>query len=240
MHINQYNGDISFSVDYDVDQSNVPTTINIEIEIEDNGGLKDMCLVIIYIEDINDNAPTFNATSYTFTTTVFTVSGTSIGTVHATDADGTSNALISYTIDQTSPYKDMFILSNDGSLITLLSFSNFSVGQLLTFKVIAGDNGSPSLKTKVDISIIVMNVNSPLPVTNSNSSQPETLLAVAMETGNSPGITETSEWTILIAVTAFGVLLSILAIGCQIRKNRRQSSGKEIEDIQRNSPKKET
>jgi hypothetical protein len=37
-----------------------------------NGGLKDTCLVIIYIEDINDNAPTFNATRYTFTTTVFT------------------------------------------------------------------------------------------------------------------------------------------------------------------------
>jgi hypothetical protein len=239
VHINQSNGSISFSVDYDVDQSNVPTIINIEIEIEDNGGLKDTCLVIIYIEDINDNAPTFNATRYTFTTTVFTVSGTSIGTVHATDADGTSNALISYTVDQTSPYKDMFILTNDGSLITLLSFTDFSVGQLLTFKVIADDNGSPSLKTEVNISIIVMNVNSSLPVPNSNSSQPVTLLAVAMETGNSPEITETSEWTILIVVTAFGVLLSILAIGCQIRQNRRQSSGKEIKDIQRNSPQKE-
>jgi hypothetical protein len=66
-----------------------------------------------------------------------------------------------------------------------------------------------------------------------------TLLAVAMETGNSPEITETSEWTILLVVTAFGVLLSILAIGCQIRQNRRQSSGKEIKDIQRNSPQKE-
>jgi hypothetical protein len=54
----------------------------------------------------------------------------------------------------------MFILSNDGSLITLLSFTDFSVGQLLTFKVIADDNGSPSLKTEVNISIIVMNVNS--------------------------------------------------------------------------------
>jgi hypothetical protein len=64
VHINQSNGSISFSVDYDVDQSNVPTIINIEIEIEDNGGLKDTCLVIIYIEDINDNAPTMILYTY--------------------------------------------------------------------------------------------------------------------------------------------------------------------------------
>lgn len=196
--------------------------------------------MIICIEDINDNAPTFNATRYTFTTTVFTTSGTPIGTVEAMDADGASNALISYTVDQTSPYKEMFIVSNDGSLITLMSFTQFSVGQLLTFKLIADDNGSPSLKTEVNISIIVMNVNSSLPVTtNSNSSQPVTLLAVAMETGNSAEITETSEWMIFIAVTAFGVLLSILAIGCQIRQNRRKSSGKELKDIQRNSSQNE-
>lgn len=196
--------------------------------------------MIIYIEDINDNAPTFNATRYTFTTTVFTTSGTPIGTVEAMDADGASNALISYTVDQTSPYKEMFIVSNDGSLITLMSFTQFSVGQLLTFKLIAEDNGAPSLKTEVNISIIVMNVNSSLPVTtNSNSSQPVTLLAVAMETGNSAEITETSEWMIFIAVTAFGVLLSILAIGCQIRQNRRKSSGKELKDIQRNSSQNE-
>jgi hypothetical protein len=52
-----------------------------------------------------------------------------------------------------------------------------------------------------------MNVNSSLPVTNSNSSQPVTLLAVAMETGNSPEITETSEWTLHAYISFWGLFL---------------------------------
>ncbi|CAG2193586.1 unnamed protein product [Mytilus edulis] len=207
--VNESTGILSFSLDYDSDQSSMPSEININIDIEDNGGLTDTCFVTIYIHDINDNAPVFSSTAYVFTVNSNTPFGSSIGSTVATDIDEGSNSMISYRIDPTSSLNSSFIVSNDGLIVSLTSFSTLPANSILTFKVIAEDDGLPSLSAEVTVTVIVASPNTSQPISQqTNVSYQNNLIASATETGNPQNFTNTTEWTILVAVSVVGAVLT--------------------------------
>ncbi|XP_063417330.1 protocadherin Fat 4-like [Mytilus trossulus] len=230
--VNESTGILSFSLDYDSDQSSMPSEININIDIEDNGGLTDTCFVTIYIHDINDNAPVFSSTAYVFTVNSNTPFGSSIGSTVATDIDEGSNSMISYRIDPTSSLNSSFIVSNDGLIVSLTSFSTLPANSILTFKVIAEDGGLPSLSAEVPVTVIVASPNSTQPTTQqTNVSYQNNLMASATETGNPQNFTNTTEWTILVAVSAVGAVLLLILLACQFHQCRNRSDDQKYQEV---------
>lgn len=52
-----------------------------------DGDLKDTASLVVTINDVNDNTPTFGSSAYTFYASPSTSVGTVLGSIAATDAD---------------------------------------------------------------------------------------------------------------------------------------------------------
>lgn len=61
-----------------------------------DGKQSSYCLVRIYLQDVNDNAPQFTAPFYSFDITEDTSIGTTVGTITANDPDLGDNGLVTY------------------------------------------------------------------------------------------------------------------------------------------------
>ncbi|XP_075469162.1 protocadherin-23 isoform X2 [Ascaphus truei] len=74
-------------VSQDIDREGEPGMYDLLVKARDEGGLSAQAFVRIEIEDINDNAPTFDPTSYVTSISSHTQPGTEILNVMATDID---------------------------------------------------------------------------------------------------------------------------------------------------------
>ena len=125
--------------------------------------------VVIEVRDLNDNPPTFAMPLYNFAVNENVPAGTTIGTIHATDADRDPTT-ISFTISNNL---EPFSLSPSSgpspasaSLITDQSFDFESGPTSFTFTVVASDG---QLSSTVTVEVIIRNVNEPPLVSPSNS-----------------------------------------------------------------------
>lgn len=75
-----------FSVPYDVDVPAAPTFFSCAVTLSD-GQLSDTASLLITINNINDNSPTFSASNYEFSVFADVAPNTVIGSVTATDRD---------------------------------------------------------------------------------------------------------------------------------------------------------
>ena len=78
--------DVTLSAEYDLDTSGVSSSISCNAVVSD-GSLTDTALLVVTINNINDNTPTFSQISYVFYTRADAGIGTVIGSVTATDND---------------------------------------------------------------------------------------------------------------------------------------------------------
>ena len=112
--------------------------------------------VVIDVEDVNDNTPMFNETSYTemLLTTDITTVPMKLLQVFVYDADFGSNADLSLSIDVVSPheYDNYFYVIDDGGIYVNTSTLNQSTYQL---NVTVEDGGTPSLQSSILVTIIV-------------------------------------------------------------------------------------
>ncbi|KAK3581876.1 hypothetical protein CHS0354_000291, partial [Potamilus streckersoni] len=149
--MNSVTGVVSLSIDYDVDPGVLATTVICTVKVTDSGGLTATASLTININNINDNNPTFTASSYSFFTTYDVAVGTTIGTVTATDADLGIYGSITYTLDQTSLGNDYFQISSLGVITTKASLSTFGSGVTATIKAKVTDGGGRSSSATVYI-----------------------------------------------------------------------------------------
>ncbi|XP_059221423.1 cadherin-related tumor suppressor-like [Stomoxys calcitrans] len=138
--------------------------------------------VIIHIIDENDNAPQFTNSSFTFSLPENEPADAFVGKLTASDKDIGRNAELIYTL--ASPVKDFTIDSRNGFIKALRPFdreeliqrmpttsnSNSALGNNLAgsqnfilLEAIVADNGTPRLKDKVKIKIIITDVNDNAP-----------------------------------------------------------------------------
>ncbi|XP_059845912.1 protocadherin gamma-A10-like [Hypanus sabinus] len=124
--------------------------------------------VIVYISDINDNAPKFLQPSHAIYVSENNSPGNSIGSVTAFDPDAEQNSKISYRILEGSvqgePMSSYVSISSDNGII--YSQRSFDYEQLKSFKipVQARDAGSPSLYGNVTVNVIILDQNDNPPV----------------------------------------------------------------------------
>lgn len=74
------------SHDYDLDVAGTATSVTCTVTVSD-GDLKDAASLVVTINDVNDNTPTFGSSVYTFYASPYTSVGTVLGSIAATDAD---------------------------------------------------------------------------------------------------------------------------------------------------------
>ncbi|XP_018054160.1 PREDICTED: cadherin-89D [Atta colombica] len=151
----------------------LPPEKNIRLLVlaRDSDGLTDNITVKVHVTDVNDHAPVFDKSWYTFDVAEGTYSNYAIGTVQALDADFDENANLSYELItshedskqvnnasrsfEVNPYQGVIQVSGT------LDREKATTHRLL---VIARDQGSPSLSSSVEVEINVLDVNDNAPM----------------------------------------------------------------------------
>ncbi|XP_021355742.1 cadherin-related tumor suppressor-like [Mizuhopecten yessoensis] len=117
----------------------------------------------INIEDVNDNAPVFQPSSYNFTVDE-EVSPTFIGSVTATDKDLFENGMLHYSV--LPPWGRNFSITESGqfNVTSSLDWETLSAtsGQI-TLLVMATDGGTPPLMATAVVTVQVKDVNDHAP-----------------------------------------------------------------------------
>ncbi|XP_072486657.1 protocadherin gamma-A3 isoform X7 [Notamacropus eugenii] len=125
--------------------------------------------ILLHVADINDNPPTFSQAAYSAYILENNPRGASIYSLTAHDPDSEQNALVTYSImDSTLPSEApplssiVSINSETGVLYALCSFDNeqFREFQLM---VTARDSGDPPLSTNVSLTLFILDQNDNAP-----------------------------------------------------------------------------
>ena len=127
-------------------------------------------MVSIMVTDINDNYPVFVPSGvYTFEPKEDLGVGDTVGFILAMDSDEGKNSDITYSLVTTNETQYLNVDSTTGELylIKLLDFEDYPS---LTFRIIARDDGSPSLSIEGTVTINIINVNDVAPLVTSNAS----------------------------------------------------------------------
>jgi hypothetical protein len=96
--INDTSGQLTFAVDYDIDEDNMPSTVLLELSCVDSGGLSGTTTVTVHITDRNDNCPVFTESHYTIEVNSSMPMDVQLLTLNATDADSDQNGAVSYSV----------------------------------------------------------------------------------------------------------------------------------------------
>lgn len=144
-------GVLTFTSDYDVD-AGLATTVSCGVTVSD-GSLTDTATLVVNINNINDNTPTFFRSTYSFYVTHDSTVGTVIADIPATDGDIGTFGEITYSIDQTSTGGTYFRMNSDGGLYVASDLSTFSAGTTKDIIITATDGGGLTDTTTVTIVI---------------------------------------------------------------------------------------
>ena len=115
--------------------------------------------VYVIVEDINDNSPSFNQTSYSVTIPEIMPVGSMVVVVVATDRDAGINAEITYTIEPASTFNINFLTG----AITIATPLNYEFVQSYNLTATARDNGNPQRLSSIPVFIYITDSNDNTP-----------------------------------------------------------------------------
>ena len=123
--------------------------------------------VTIYVLDINDNYPIFNASNYTAVLLEDTSVGTEFLAVGTTDVDIDENAAVTYFI--VDDFNGTFTINNQTGVISVTESLDYEFIQYYELNITAVDNGDVPLLTPVMVYITVVDLNDNPPVLNAST-----------------------------------------------------------------------
>uniref|UniRef100_A0AC34RR14 Cadherin domain-containing protein n=1 Tax=Panagrolaimus sp. JU765 TaxID=591449 RepID=A0AC34RR14_9BILA len=133
--------------------------------------------ITIKVIDVNDWIPNFETNNYAFAVNANTEPGTIIGQVAAFDQDRDEpNNKIHFRLVNTDGMEKYFAVNSENGLITLNRNVKEFVGEKITLRVEASDEGEPSQSTQADVVIDIEPSESeviPKSASTSFSSNPE-------------------------------------------------------------------
>ncbi|XP_034453829.1 protocadherin-19 isoform X3 [Hippoglossus hippoglossus] len=144
-------------------------TYNLTIQAEDSGTppLRAMKSLVVKVTDENDNPPHFLKPHYQEMVMENNLPGSCLLAVSAEDPDLGMNGTVSYSI-VPGEIKHMDVntyvsINPSGRIYSMRSFDH-EYTRTFDFKVLARDNGNPSLSSNATVRIVVLDVNDNTPV----------------------------------------------------------------------------
>nr|XP_060630206.1 protocadherin gamma-B5-like isoform X20 [Anolis sagrei ordinatus] len=124
-------------------------------------------MIFLKISDINDNAPTFEKSSYTAFVPENNPSGASIFRVQASDPDLERNAQITYSLLQSSiqelPLLSYLSINSESGIIYAQRSFDYEQYQEFQVEVRAHDGGSPPLSSTTTVKVFILDQNDKSP-----------------------------------------------------------------------------
>ena len=132
---------------------------SISIEVRDQNFMS-FALVMIYVNDTNDNAPTFLRMTYSAQVNEEATIGTSVVQVMAQDMDTAHNSNITFILQRTA---NLFVIDSDGIIYTNASI-DFEKIKEFQLTVTAIDMGLPRMLGTAMVIITVLDINDNAPM----------------------------------------------------------------------------
>ncbi|XP_006232597.1 protocadherin-23 isoform X2 [Rattus norvegicus] len=141
-------------VSQDIDRERDPGTFDLLVKAKDGGGLSAQAFVRVEVEDVNDNYPVFNPSTYVTSISGQTPPGTEIINVLASDRDSGIYGTVAYELipgDQSS----LFTIDSTTGIIYLTSTLSHLEATTLFLMVCARDGGGLTAANNADVTIHV-------------------------------------------------------------------------------------
>ena len=163
-NIDQHSGLITVQnrIHYEI---NPQVTLNISVHDGSLIPFYNYTRLIITILDQNDNTPTFDRDIYRLNITEGNSIGSEVITMTASDADSSLNGTVTYQFlpSVEKRYPNTFLINpNLGKITTQVSLDR-EARSSYTLKVVASDQGTPSLSSTATIIISIQDVNDEIP-----------------------------------------------------------------------------
>ncbi|XP_034149342.1 protocadherin gamma-A11-like [Esox lucius] len=135
----------------------------VRVQAKDGSGLAGNAKVMIYITDVNDNAPVISIKSFNDPITENVLPGTEVGIINVQDKDSEGNRQVRCSIQQNVPFKLNPSIKNYYSLVTTSELDREIISDY-NITITATDEGSPPLSSSKTIHLSVSDVNDNPPV----------------------------------------------------------------------------
>lgn len=154
--INRYKGEIRVQKDNSLD---FELSSHVELVVLADSGLQSAyCRVFITLQDINDNVPQFEHSSYRTAVWEGQVHNTYVMQVLATDADSGLNGQIVYSIISGN-HNNAFILDSVRGILATNMMLDHEITSSYKLVLQAADKGTPSFSSSATIRVQVVDVN---------------------------------------------------------------------------------
>ncbi|XP_057583647.1 protocadherin-23 isoform X1 [Hippopotamus amphibius kiboko] len=142
-------------VSQDIDRERDPATYDLLVKAKDGGGLSAQAFVRVGLEDVNDNEPVFNPSTYVMSVSGQTQPGTEIINVLATDADSGLYGTVTYEL-VLGDLSSLFTIDSTTGIIYLTSALSHLGSTTLLLTVCARDGGGLASVTNAEVTIHIL------------------------------------------------------------------------------------
>ncbi|XP_054840749.1 protocadherin gamma-A9-like [Eublepharis macularius] len=164
-HLDSNTGEITLAENLDYEDS---TRYEMEAQVHDGGELFDQSKVIIFVTDVNDNAPELMITSIINSVPENSPPGTAIALLKVQDQDSAKNAEVMCSVPSNFPFQ---LMKSYGSYYSLVTNRALDREQVMAYNitVTATDHGTPSLSTSLIIPLQILDINDNPPLFRQSS-----------------------------------------------------------------------
>uniref|UniRef100_A0A8B9SKF7 Cadherin domain-containing protein n=1 Tax=Anas platyrhynchos TaxID=8839 RepID=A0A8B9SKF7_ANAPL len=134
-----------------------------EVQVQDGGGLSDTATVSISVTDVNDNEPELTVSSALSEISEDAPPGTVVALLHVQDRDSGANGEVRCSLVGDVPFRLRSSVGSYYSVVTARELDREEVSEY-NVTVWASDGGSPSLRSSAVLALRVLDVNDNAPV----------------------------------------------------------------------------
>ncbi|XP_062055036.1 protocadherin-23 [Lepus europaeus] len=142
-------------VSQDMDRERDPATYDLLVRAKDGGGLSAQAFVRVELEDVNDNHPVFNPSTYVTSISSHAQPGTEVINVLATDRDSGSYGRVAYELIP-GELSSLFTIDSTTGIIYSTSTLSHLESTTLLLMVSARDGGGLTAATNADVTVQVL------------------------------------------------------------------------------------
>nr|XP_031320215.1 protocadherin-23 [Camelus dromedarius] len=142
-------------VSQDIDRERDPATYDLLVKAKDGGGLGAQAFVRVELEDVNDNEPVFNPSTYVTSISGQTQPGSEIISILATDRDSGVYGTVAYEL-VLGDLSSFFAIDSTTGIIYLTSTVSHLESSTLLLLVCARDGGGLTSVTNAEVTIHIL------------------------------------------------------------------------------------